>query len=119
MELYGFRYNPEMSESVRRLANREPFVGRRAPNGANPNPQNLYRMLVFINPAVAALPEHGHLMAEAGCFGTYEGGNLTTRDCVESAEESALPESFKPLKVTLENQIKWEERVKSFLKRQP
>jgi hypothetical protein len=106
----------DVTEQVRSTARQEAYVGPPAVNGESPNPQNLYNMLVFFNPAVGALPQHSHLFSEPGCFVSREGGNLTLRDCatVEGENETPLPPEYKSLPVLEETQRKWEEKVKSF-----
>ena len=69
--------------------------------------QHLWTTLqVFINPLVASLPQHAHLFAEHGCF---EG--KTGFECGKSGTKSesltALPESYKPLKLSSEMDQAW------------
>jgi len=53
----------DLTLEVRETARQEAMKGVRAVNGAKSNPQNLYNMLVFFNPAVGSLPQHAHLFA--------------------------------------------------------
>ena len=66
----------ELTLEVRETARAEAMQGGsiRAVNGEPPNPQNLYHMLVFFNPAVGALPQHEHLFAEPGCYDSTSKG---------------------------------------------
>jgi len=110
---------PDLTKQVRAEADREAWYGPLAVNGEKPNPQNLYHMMVFFNPAVGALPEHAHLFAEPGCFQSRIKGNLTVKDCGTGEggfKESTLPPEFKPLPLLDENQKKWEEKIKSVIK---
>ena len=118
-ELYGFRYMPDITTQVRKEADREAWYGPLAVDGSKPNPQNLYHMLVFFNPAVGALPEHAHLFAEPGCFENHINGNLTLKDCgtgIGADQETPLPPEFKPLPIKESAHKQWEERVQKFIK---
>jgi hypothetical protein len=71
-------------------------------------------MKVFINPIVAALPEHAHLFPEHGCHtgktnricGTGRGGEI----------ETPLPKEYWPLELTPEMDHAWETLVKNHIK---
>jgi cyclopropane fatty-acyl-phospholipid synthase-like methyltransferase len=73
-ESYGLKYDDKLTQEVRALAVEEqnwPATDKRtvAPNGEKYNAQHLWKALkVFINPVVAALPQHAHLFPEHGCF---------------------------------------------------
>jgi hypothetical protein len=117
-ELYGFRYMADITKQVRKEADREAWYGPLAVDGSKPNPQNLYQMLVFFNPAVGALPEHAHLFAEPGCFENHVDGNLTLKDCgtgIGADQETPLPPEFKSLPIKESAQKQWEERVKKLI----
>jgi hypothetical protein len=117
-ELYGFKYMPDMTAQVREEARQEAFHGPLAVNGEKPNPQNLYNVLVFFNPAVGALPQHAHLFAEPGCFKSRINGNSTLKDCgtgVGADGETPLPPEYLALPIVEANQKRWEERVQSFI----
>ena len=115
-EAYGFRYSPELTKEIRQTASSEKSKSLTAPNGGKYNAQHIWlSMKVFINPAVASLPQHAHLFPEFGCFngrgvhrecGTGKGGEL----------ETPLPKSFYPLKLTPEMDKAWEEEVKRHIK---
>jgi hypothetical protein len=65
---------------------------------------------VFINPAVAGLPEHAHLFAEDGCF--VANGKPNRRCGGQKGEmESKLPDSFLPIQLTPEMDTAWENHV--------
>ena len=122
-ELYGFKYMHEMTLEVRETARQEAMRGPPAVTGEPPNPQNLYTMLVFFNPAVGALPQHAHLFAEPGCFKeavtknqTVTKTNFRCGDNIGRPEETPLPPEFEPLPVSEENQLKWEEHIRKKIK---
>jgi hypothetical protein len=74
-------------------------------------------MKVFINPAVAALPEHAHLFAKFGCYAQRgTGGEIINRECgtgKHGAGETPLAPSFYPLNLTKAQDQAWEEIVKA------
>jgi hypothetical protein len=94
-----------------------------APNGKPFEPQHIYTSLkVFVNPAVAALPQHQHLFPDHGCFYNYSTGAFRTvrRPCggpgsSEAHLETKLPDSYEPLSVTPEMHQKWNDFIKSRL----
>ena len=128
IESFGFRHSPYLTEQVHKLAQAEHHFGmdnKENSTGWGPddeplNAQHIWlTMQVFINPMVASLPEHAHLMAEHGCYtertpdgkmghkecGTGDGGEL----------ESALPPSYFPLKLTPEQDQAWMARMKQHI----
>jgi len=72
-------------------------------------------MKVFINPAVASLPEHAHLFPEQGCFeGRDEKtGEILHRECLKEKLETPLAESMKPLQITPEMDEAWNDWIKA------
>ena len=73
--------------------------------------QHLWSTLqVYINPLVASLPEHAHLMAEHGCYAYGKGGECGIAGNREV--DSVLPDSFKPLKLTDDMDKEWSELIK-------
>ena len=67
---------------------------------------------VFINPAVASLPEHAHLLAEHGCFKSKTQNRPCGVGKKQLAEtESKLPPEFLPLQITPEMDYAWEKLV--------
>ena len=87
---------------------KDPAPGNRTYNG-----QHIWlHMLVFINPAVASLPEHSHLLAELGCTDGPE--QEDKRPCGVNdnhKEESTLPPEFLPLNLTEEMDVTWENHI--------
>lgn len=73
-------------------------------------------MKVFINPVVAALPEHANLFPEFGCFESNGPGLMINhKECGEGKGgelETRLDPSFYPLPLTLKMDRDWENEVK-------
>ncbi len=81
------------------------------------SPQITLSMKVFINPAVAALPEHANLFMEFGCF-EKNGPGLTiiNKECGEGRGgdlETRLDPSFYPLTLTPKMDLDWENAVRN------
>jgi hypothetical protein len=104
---------PELTKELRELARQEALIPEKAVNGEKANPQNLYTLLIFFNPAVGALPQHAHLFAEHGCFDSRTEGKTKTRECTEQGNEEKMPQEFYPLPLLDENQKKWEDHIRS------
>lgn len=122
MTMYGFVYSEELTESVNKVALAEKYTGT-APNGMLLNAQHIWLNLkVFINPAVASLPQHAHLLAQSGCYlKRDEKGTRINRECGEGDNEQArletvLPDEFKALKMTEKMDNDWFEHVKARVK---
>jgi hypothetical protein len=66
----------------------------------------IHNMMVFINPAVASLPQHKHLFGGHGCYANKvdnsNGGQACTGSDILPAEYEAL------LTCTIENKVKWQ-----------
>ena len=81
-QCYGFRYSQELSTMVRQVAIDEYHKKIPSVTGDPYGAQHIWSKLkVFINPAVAALPEHAHLFAEHGCYHNRTGDNIGHREC--------------------------------------
>jgi Methyltransferase domain len=115
-ESYGFRYDAQLTDEIRQVARSESELPEGdadsvAPNGDKYNAQHVWlSMKVFINPVVAALPEHAHLFPEHGCFGDRPGTEQKYRECGTGPHgnlESVLPQSFYPLVPTEEQEEAW------------
>ena len=118
MTMFGFVYEPTLTGQLRATALSEKFTDV-APNGIKLNAQHVHTSaMVFINPAVAALPQHAHLMAEPGCFIPRKGNESKHRECGENLElvqfksESVLPKAFRALELTAAQDLAWFEHVK-------
>ena len=75
-------------------------------------------MKVFVNPVVAALPQHAHLFPEFGCFDKREEGKLYHRECGTGGRgklETPWSKEMYPLKLTPEMDEEWERLVKQHL----
>ena len=113
-ESFGFRYDAELTQTIKRIAKNESGTGL-APNGKTYNGQHIWLTLkVFVNPVVAALPQHAHLFYEHGCFldrgkgrlcGTGKDGHL----------ELTLPKSYLPLELTPEQDQAWFDLIKEHI----
>lgn len=123
-ESYGFRYSANLTEQSKHWAEMD-YQNQTvlAPNGKEFDPQHLATSLkVFVNPAVASLPQHQHLFPRHGCFLDYQdtGFRSKTRLCgipghPEAHLETPLPDSFFPLSVTPEMHQRWNELVQNGL----
>lgn len=114
-ESYGFRYSKELTDEIRSVASQERKKGELSLNGQPYNAQHIWlTMKVFINPAVAALPEHAHLFPEHGCYEGRKDGDLVHRECGTGTDsiETPLDKSLYPLVLTPEMDTEWEEIVK-------
>jgi hypothetical protein len=116
-ESYGFRYDPVLTENVRRIASLEKRnASAIAPNGRRYNAQHIWlSMKVFVNLAVAALPQHAHLFPEPGCF-MKKGKSRQHRECgtgKEGSLETPLAKEMYPLKLTPKMDKDWEDLIRS------
>ena len=92
-ESYGFKYDEILTNEAINIAriNKKKFTG----------PHNVYldgfyvrvTLMVFVNPVVAALPEHAHLFPELGCYGgKNDKGEKVHRQCKKEKGESVVPD---------------------------
>jgi hypothetical protein len=104
---YGFVYSDELTKQITQVAANHRDA---APNGKTYNAQHLWlNMLVFINPVVASLPEHEHLLSGPSCTsGTLPEGQ---RPCDPAQKESTLPPEFEHLELTIDMDIAWEKHI--------
>jgi len=117
MQSYGFVYSEDLTTRVRKTADRvNPLKGLNFPEGNNFNAQHVWLSAkVFINPAVASLPKHQHLLSEPGCFHQKiknGRGEWITRPCSSDRGETELPDGYLPLTLTDEMDEKWYELVR-------
>ena len=68
---------------------------------------------VFINPTVASLEEHAHLLSEPGCVDGLLDKKHTKRLC--SGASDTLPQEFNHLTLTAEMDMNWEAAVLTHL----
>jgi Methyltransferase domain len=119
-EAYGFRYDADLTEQVRNIAKLEAKsknANQTAPNGEFYNAQHVWlTMKVFINPVVAALPQHAHLFPEHGCYG---GPNFAHRVCGQGKGgelETVLPPEYWPIHLpNEEGNNAWAELIREHL----
>lgn len=122
-ESYGFRYSPQLTEQVKNWTTaewRDPSL--RNPDGKRRFAQHVnLSVKVFINPMVAALPQHAHLFPRDGCYKSDapRGSKFRslTKPCTNDLTSSALPESFNPLQVTPDMHERWEKAIQDGLQR--
>mmetsp|Transcript_7182 Transcript_7182/g.14152 ORF Transcript_7182/g.14152 Transcript_7182/m.14152 type:complete len:390 (-) Transcript_7182:472-1641(-) len=123
-ESYGFRYSKELTDEIRRVAKSEKAGNTIFPvNGEPFGAQHIFMsMKVFINPVVAALPEHAHLFGELGCFTDYGKPNRkcgtparpgVKKSIAAAAIETPLDPSFFPLVLTDAQDQAWYDIVKA------
>ena len=123
-ESYGFKYDAKLTDEVRGIAQAEgnwPATDNRtvAPNGGKYNAQHVWlSMKVFVNPVVAALPQHAHLFPEHGCYQPPDADGKKSKVCGtgEGATlESVLPPSYWPLVPTMEQDEAWNELIRKHI----
>ena len=114
MEMMGFVYSDELTKEMAGYASqdkaRTDIIPAMEDGKSYSVGQHLWSTLqVFINPLVASLPEHAHLLAEHGCYSNKKG-----IECGKAGNnvDSVLPDSFKPLKITEEMDKEWADLVK-------
>lgn len=124
MEAYGFKYSEPLTIKARQWALAEAHNESdtvRAPNGEKFRCAHCVNSIkVFLNPIVAALPQHQHLFPRHGCFKRYAtkeekgAGKFVsiTRPCSAEELETPLPESFQPLSVLPSMHANWDAAIK-------
>ncbi|KAL7555774.1 hypothetical protein ACA910_008150 [Epithemia clementina (nom. ined.)] len=131
---YGFVYDANLTLQVKQWVHDEQFRPLRnnakqgndttttydsydyAPNGKRFNPFHIGASIkVFINPVVAALPQHAHLFMEHGCLDKRENGKVLLRPCQAKQHESELPESYLPLTIDPQSHVKWDQIMKQYI----
>ena len=96
-ESYGLKYDAALTAEAKEIAktNKKLYKG--------PHGQYLdgfyvrVTLMVFVNPVVAALPEHAHLFPELGCYGGKDNPN---RKCNKANGESEPDPKMYPLELT-------------------
>jgi hypothetical protein len=101
------QYSSDLTTKIRKEAHRERKLNLPAPNGANYSASHIFaNMKVFLNPTVAALPQHNSLFPELGCYGgRNENKQMIHRECgtgKNGAMETPLAPEFFPIKLTPE-----------------
>jgi len=125
-EAYGFKYDDKLTQELKHIGAKEKANHTLfPPNDEEYNAQHVWTsMKVFINPTVAALPQHAHLFGEFGCFeaigASRECGTKAGRYSIENAEkETLLDPSFYPLNLTIAQDEAWYDIVKANIKQKP
>ena len=114
--MYGFTYSEEWTLAVREAAQQESNQHILAPNGDVYNAQHVWTTIqVFFNPAVAALPQHAHLLAGPGCYDNTKDGIIFNKEC-DGKKDTKLPPEFIPLILTEQQDKDWEGLVKKNVK---
>jgi len=121
MQSYGFVYSEYLTQMVRNIAATERGNLRESPKkGETYNAQHVYMtMKVFINPAVASLPEHQHLFAQDGCFKHRKNSVISNKPCGEGRGgngETVMDPAYSAIKLTPEMDEAWVELVKKNIK---
>jgi hypothetical protein len=112
-EMYGFKFSQELTDQIRKIVDEE--KGQIFP----PTGQRMFAqhigisIKVFINPLVAALPEHAHLFGGVGgCHKEGLGESIVNRECGED-KETPLDPTYFPLKLTEEQDEAWYNIIKA------
>lgn len=116
MEMYGFKYSETLSKKGKGIVGEERSEKIPFPSGGVYHGDRIQStLMVFINPAVASLEEHAHLLGEAGCYqdkiGDLQCGE--ERNPRARAINSPLPDEFKPIPYSEKKHKEWEEIVKA------
>eukprot|EP00563_Minutocellus_polymorphus_P004704 CAMPEP_0181035664 /NCGR_PEP_ID=MMETSP1070-20121207/8442_1 /TAXON_ID=265543 /ORGANISM="Minutocellus polymorphus, Strain NH13" /LENGTH=371 /DNA_ID=CAMNT_0023113235 /DNA_START=151 /DNA_END=1266 /DNA_ORIENTATION=+ len=107
-ESYGFKYDAELTEKAKAIA-RSTKKDYKGPHGQYLD--GFYvrvTLMVFVNPVVAALPEHAHLFPEIGCFESREeNGLIIHRKCDPANGESEPDPNMYPLELSDQMDEDW------------
>jgi hypothetical protein len=105
---FGFVYSEYLTKQVRNAALQANYS--KAPHNSTYNGQHIWlHMLVFINPTVASLPDHAHLLSELSCADGHR--QEDRRPCSTDRKESTFPPAFQPLELTPDMDAAWEKHV--------
>lgn len=117
LEMYGFVYSPSFTNRVRAIATNEwknhvPFTG----GEENYDAQHVRtRMLVFLNPKVASLDKHVHVLSEEGCFVGTGKPKVQCGMQKKPGIETPLAKEYWPLEYQEEKHLEWERIVRESL----
>jgi hypothetical protein len=112
-EAYGFKYDASLTTQVRKWAREEKsWANNTGPDGKPHNAQHIWlSMKVFVNPIVAALPQHAHLFPEDGCFlRRGDDGEILHKECgtgKDAGLETPLAQGFRPLALNPAMDQRW------------
>lgn len=115
-EMYGLRYDHNLTMQIRDIAGLENRLKNgTAPNGKRFNAQHVYtRMKVFVNPVVAALPQHAHLFPAHGCYVNRTANRICGTGKFEGLE-TPLPKEYWPLELTPSMDDEWDALIKKHI----
>jgi len=114
-ESYGLKYDAALTEQARAIA-KSTKKDYKSPHGQYLD--GFYvrvTLMVFVNPAVAALPEHAHLFPEMGCLQKSDGIS-TNRKCDPTKGESEPDPKMYPLELTEKMDEDWLEWLRPRVK---
>lgn len=114
-ESYGLKYDAALTEQARDIA-KSTKKDYKSPHGEYLD--GFYvrvTLMVFVNPAVAALPEHAHLFPELGCLQKSDGIS-TNRKCDPTKGESEPDPKMYPLELTEKMDEDWLEWLRPRVK---
>ena len=114
-ESYGFKYDDTLTQELRQIA-KDGKKDYMAPNGVYLD--GFYvrsKLMVFVNPMVASLPEHAHLFPETGCVHKPWGRH----PCAIENGETPLPDSMLPLNLTQAMDDAWMNLIKENVEGMP
>lgn len=116
-ESYGFRYDAELTEEIRDLA-KATKKDYQAPNGQYFDGFYIRsKLMVFVNPMVAALPQHAHLFPEPGCVDKRPPPEIVfNRPCRADKGETEVPDFILPITLTKEMDDTWLDIIKKNVK---
>jgi len=107
-EAHGFVYQSELTRTARAIASSSTDAKPQLPSGKPYRAQHLtLHLLVFVNPRVASLQAHAHLLGgfpDLGCISRKDRFGASTLPC-SGADE--LPPEFRPLQLTTEQDAQW------------
>jgi len=115
MESMGFVYSAYLTKKMRKVAlkdwKRNDFL-RAMQNDKKKSTygvgQHLIKTLqVFLNPLVASLPQHAHLLTEHGCFASGEAGIECGKKGTKAQNLTPLPDTYKPPVLTEDMDKAW------------
>mmetsp|Transcript_10856 Transcript_10856/g.18214 ORF Transcript_10856/g.18214 Transcript_10856/m.18214 type:complete len:347 (-) Transcript_10856:430-1470(-) len=107
-EAHGFVYQPELTRTAREIALSSQDAKPQLRSGKPYRAQHLFlHLLIFVNPRVASLQAHAHLLGgfpDLGCVSRRDRKGASTLPCTGADE---LPPEFRPLQLTSKQDAKW------------
>lgn len=122
-EMYGFVFSKDLTERVKRKAAEERNAKIPFPVPVKDGEERTYtathvnnQILVFINPLVASMPQHAHVLSEPGCYDDAPGSHVhcgEEKNPRSRAVSSKLPDEFRFIPYKEERHKQWEEYMKA------